>query len=112
MQKQLELLITLHDLDLMIAEISETGQEVADFGFEVPHIEELKQSRVDLVGGIEPTILRRYEGLRKRYGRPVVAVTRGVCHGCFTALPTNRANMSNTQVRQCENCGRFLYWLS
>ncbi len=111
MNKQLELLITLHDLDLMISEIAEMGQDVVELGFSTPNIEELQEQRVVLAAEFDQAVLGRYEALRKRYGRPVVPVTRGVCHGCFTTLPTSLTNASNSMIAQCENCGRFLYWL-
>jgi hypothetical protein len=111
MHKQLELLITLHDLDLMISEISEMGQDVVKLGFSMPNIEDLQNQRDTLMAEFDRAVLVRYEALRKRYGRPVVPVTRGVCHGCFTTLPTSLTNASNTMIAQCENCGRFLYWL-
>ncbi len=114
MHKRLEQLITLHDIDLMIAEIVEVGEQVTDLGFSAPDLSQLEANREQLLEEIDAAILRRYEMLRERYGRPVVPVSRGICHGCFTALPTARAaaNVTNRALVNCENCGRFLYWLT
>ncbi len=114
MHKRLELLITLHDLDLMIAEIEEAGEQEAELGFIAPDMAELWANRVEVSAEIDRATLRHYEKLMERYGRPVVPVTRGICHGCFTALPTGpaAAHTRNESLINCENCGRYLYWLS
>lgn len=114
MHSQLELLITLHDLDLMLNEVAEAGAEVETLGFQAPKIEDLHENREEIIRQLDIEILMRYEQLHERYGRPIVPVTQGICHGCFTSLPTARAaaNTNNEQLESCENCGRFLYWLS
>ena len=114
MNTELELLVTLHDLDLMLNEVEEAGEEVENLGFKAPKKEELEKSREEIARQLDSETISRYERLNERYGRPIVPVTRGICHGCFTSLPTARAaaNISNSRLETCENCGRFLYWLA
>lgn len=113
MDKQLELLITLHDIDLMIQEVEQASDQVVSLGFQVPAIDDLRLNRDEVIGKLDATLIARYDQLVSRGGRPVVAVSHGICHGCFTALPTGRAaaNSANAALLSCENCGRFLYWL-
>ena len=113
MDKQLDLLITLHDVDLMIQEVEQAADEVASLGFKAPSADDLKATRDAVVSQLEPSIVARYDQLVSRGGRPVVLVSHGTCHGCFTALPTGRAaaNSANAELLSCENCGRYLYWL-
>lgn len=109
MDKQLELLIMLHDLDLLLKEINNKKKA----GFEVTeHKEELRKAKEKVIKGLEPTFLKRYEKLIDRYPRAVAPVIDGICYGCFVTLPTSfvvRKN-KNEEVTICPYCGRFIYW--
>jgi predicted nucleic acid-binding Zn-ribbon protein len=109
MHKQLEFLITLHDLDLLLKGINQEKKA----GFEVKkHKEELLQARERVIGELEPNLLSRYEKLVDRYFNAVVPVIEGICYGCFVTLPSAfvvRKN-KNEEVSTCPNCGRFIYW--
>jgi predicted nucleic acid-binding Zn-ribbon protein len=107
--KQLEFLITLHDLDLLLRGINSEKQA----GFEVKkHKEELLQAKDKVMKQLEANFLSRYEKLADRYHNAVVPVIEGICYGCFVTLPSAfvvRKN-KNEEVSTCPNCGRFIYW--
>jgi len=39
-------------------------------------------------------------------------VLNGVCYGCFVHVPTSkgRDQERNSELRNCESCGRFIYY--
>lgn len=109
MHKQLEFLITLHDLDLLLKGIDHEKEA----GFEVTkHKEELLQARQKVMKELNANFLSRYEKLANRFSFAVTPVIEGICYGCFVKLPSAfvvRTN-KNEEVSICPNCGRFIYW--
>lgn len=63
---------------------------------------------------INHTLLERYDKLRVRYKNPVVPVKHGVCTGCFLRVSTGLMGKvkGRTDVLVCENCGRFIGFVS
>lgn len=108
-KKQLELLVTLQDLDMMIREVD----EVKALGFDVPSVDKLQQAREELQAKIGKPLYSTYERLRGRYKRAIVPARDHTCLGCFIRLPTSLSarGRENAAVILCENCGRILYWL-
>ncbi len=109
MHKQLESLITLHDLDLLLKGINHEKKA----GFEVTkHREELLQAREKVMNQLEPNLIARYEKLMDRYPTAVTPVIGGICYGCFVTLPSAFVvrKSKNEEVSTCPNCGRFIYW--
>jgi predicted nucleic acid-binding Zn-ribbon protein len=104
-------LVKLQDLDLMIREAA--VQQEKNLGFKIEGVAQLQEARRNLARSIDPSLLRIYERLLKRYERAVAPVHRGVCLGCFMSLPTalGQAVKRHEGVKVCENCGRILYWL-
>ena len=110
LNKELELLVSLQDLDMMIDEIS----EVKRLGFEAENEAELLKAREELVSRISKRLLYSYEKLKKHYKRAIVPVKEdNTCLGCFIKLPTSISakGRADTEVMYCESCGRILYWL-
>ncbi len=109
LNKQLELLVALQDLDIMIRDID----EVKELGFDVKGREKIEEARQELVKKIKKPFLSKYEMLRARYRRAIVPVKDDVCLGCFMRVPTSLSTVgrSEEQVITCEGCGRILYWL-
>lgn len=108
---ELELLVSLQDLDMMIEEIS----EVKRLGFSAVGESELTKAREELASKISKPLLYSYEKLKKRYKRAIVPVKEdNTCLGCFIRLPTSISAIGRTDatVFYCEGCGRILYWLS
>lgn len=108
LNKQLELLVALQDLDIMIKDI----EDVKQIGFEVEGKEKLQEARNELISKITKPLLSNYEKLKARYKRAIVPVKDDVCLGCFMRIPTSlfTRGRSDQQVILCEGCGRILYW--
>lgn len=108
LNKQLELLVALQDLDIMIKDV----EDVKHIGFEVEGKEQLQEARNELTEKINRPLLFNYEKLKKRYKRAIVPVKDDVCLGCFMRVPTQliTRGRSDQEVINCEGCGRILYW--
>lgn len=108
LNKQLELLVALQDLDIMIKDID----DVKSLGFEVAGKEKLQEARDEIVKKISKPLLSNYEKLKTRYKRSIVPVKDDVCLGCFMRIPTSlfTRGRSDQEVILCEGCGRVLYW--
>jgi predicted nucleic acid-binding Zn-ribbon protein len=115
LNKELQLLVTLHDIDLMIKELSDadTAKKVKKMGFKVSRLEELQNSREEIRAQISQRLLRLYDRLEARYGRAIVPINGSTCYGCYIKMPTSLASLvaENKEIRTCENCGRILYWV-
>ncbi len=109
MHKQLELLIMLHDLDILLNEVNQDKKA----GFEInKRMEDLVKAKRKIEGKLQPNFLKRYQKLAEKYARAVVPVIDGICYGCFVTLPTSfvvRKNR-NEGVDFCPYCARFIYW--
>ena len=112
MNPQLESLIMLQDLDLMIHEMSDTktASQMTRIGFELNHVQDLREARDDLTKKIEPDLLAVYDRLMKRHQRAIVPVRNNVCLACFIKQPTKYIAGDPT-IRWCNNCNRFLYFI-
>ena len=108
-KKDLEYLVSLQDLDMMIAELD----DVQKVGFEIGGRENLEEARTELGSKISRPLLYSYEKLKKRYKRAIVPVKNNVCLGCFQRVPTSFSarGREDAAVYTCEGCGRILYWL-
>jgi predicted nucleic acid-binding Zn-ribbon protein len=108
LNKQLELLVALQDIDIMIHDI----EDVKQIGFDVQGIEKLEEARNELVTKISKPLLFNYEKLKNRYKRSIVPVKDDICLGCFMRIPTSlfTRGRSDQEVITCEGCGRILYW--
>ncbi len=116
MHRQLELLVMLHDLDLLLRECKDEKkrQEESELGFEMAeHHDELINARKTIIRQLDSEVLTRYEKLLGRYDRAVAPVIDGICYGCYMRMPTSVAigKSRNEMIHVCGNCGRFLYWV-
>ena len=112
MNEQVERLILLQDLDLMIQELSDTKKANAEkkLGFELGDISTLEKARGELAQSVESELLKRYERLRVRYPRAIVAVKDGICFGCFVRRPARKSVEDGGQeIEICERCARILF---
>jgi predicted nucleic acid-binding Zn-ribbon protein len=111
MDPQLEAVIILQDLDLMIAEASDSkaSQQLSQLGFSVEHVERLQAARAEVVKKLNRELMRHYDRLSKRYSHRVVPVQGNICLGCFMAQPTQFSDETNESVRNCQSCNRILY---
>lgn len=108
MDKQLLLLISLQELDILRKEKS--GEEEA--GFEMDNIKKMEEARAKIISKLKDHLYRKYTRLTKRYGNAVVPVVNNICQGCYLVLPTQMIapEQENQSVATCPNCGRILYW--
>lgn len=115
MNEILQTLVILQDLDDMIneAENTELLEQQEKMGFEIKGLEKLKEAREELLKKLPPDVYTQYQKIRKRYGRAIAPVRDHICLGCFITIPTalSSKNIGNYDLRNCENCGRFLYWV-
>ena len=75
-------------------------------------IEEVQQSRVAALEGIDEELLERYERLfETKNARAVVAVEHDVCTGCHMKITaqTSLALRSDKSIVSCPQCGRLLH---
>lgn len=75
--------------------------------------EDLRIELEEIRETVEPSLLKMYEKRRSTTnGKPVAVVSRGVCGGCRTELPTFLRNVLGREIVSCERCYRLLYWPS
>jgi predicted nucleic acid-binding Zn-ribbon protein len=72
-----------------------------------------ERAREEFGTTLDPSLLARYDRIRKSKGdKVVVGIERGVCGGCHMKLA--RQDVINTQAQReivlCTNCGRILYY--
>jgi hypothetical protein len=113
-KQELEKLIKLHDIDLLLKEMSnpEVRKRYKKLGFQFGQPSKaLLRARRELTQTIEPQIMAQYERILKRYGdRALAPVINEVCGGCYARLPAELV-AHKSEIINCPNCGRFLYWL-
>jgi predicted nucleic acid-binding Zn-ribbon protein len=97
--------------------VRETEQYEHRMKMELEHKERLipalRRHREEIAGRLSQATRARYERIAKgKNGVAVVAVAKGACGGCFTALPAQRINEIKISDRLviCEYCGRILVW--
>ncbi len=112
---QLEILLQLQDLRAQRRELVETEParrfEEEEFHIDVDEAVRLLDEKItELRGELEPAVRNRYDRIAVGHPRVVVPVVHGTCYGCFTMIATAAAGTrSNDVIRNCENCGRFVY---
>jgi predicted nucleic acid-binding Zn-ribbon protein len=117
MNQNLETLLEIQDLKTQrreMAEESEREMQEAVFGLQVEEaIGQLDAKLAEMEASLPPAVLARYQRVSARMPRAVVAVINGTCYGCFVAVPTAQASAAerNAEIRACQNCGRFLYYV-
>ncbi|HAX97563.1 MAG TPA: hypothetical protein DCY12_01345 [Candidatus Atribacteria bacterium] len=115
MNEILQNLVILQDLDEMISESNNTEiiTQQEEMGFEINGLEKLIEAREELIQKIPPEVFNHYNRVRARYGRAIAPVRENICLGCFIKIPTQISSreMGNQVLRNCENCGRYLYWV-
>jgi predicted nucleic acid-binding Zn-ribbon protein len=116
MNPQLELLLQIQDLKSQRHELAERSHasdlEEREFHIDAGDaVRQLDEKIEEIVGGLDPAHRKRLEKMSKGPGRAVVPLINGICYGCFTALPTSVFSeiRDQSRIRNCDNCGRFLY---
>ena len=111
MHPQLQLLVALQDMEEMIREVEEKGDELEEMGFKHGGLDDLKKAKEELIAKIDPRQLSWYNRVAAKHGRAVVPVVSNLCTGCFNNIPSSFVSSTNAnRVQKCESCGRILYW--
>jgi len=115
MDDVLQKLVMLQDLDYMIVEVNNEDMKKVQkkMGLKIKGDEKLHDAKKALEKGIPPQVLSKYHKLMERFGRAVAPVVDNKCMGCYVTLPKRLCirEMGNRELRNCERCGRFLYWV-
>lgn len=117
MHAQLEILLELQDLKAQKREMEEVAEEssleIEKKVFQVEPdeaIEQIEEKIDEMEETLEPDVRKRYELISARRPRAVVPVLNGICYGCFMAMPTAMVK-TNDDIRWCEHCGSFVYFV-
>src|SRR5688572_5440052 len=115
MHPSLETLLEIQDLKTQRRELDEdASREVQEkvFGLSTAEaLAQLDEKIVELEESLPLPVRNRYMRVSGKHPRMVVPVIKGTCYGCFVQIPTALASDAerNSEVRSCQNCGRFLY---
>ena len=116
MNKDLELIIRLNDLELLHKEIelgSSSAQAEEDLGFIFGKREKVAKARAEIREQVDRRLLSRFDTIFNKYGKAVAPVLNGVAYCCYEKLPVNLCDthVENLEITNCPYCGRFLYFL-
>jgi predicted nucleic acid-binding Zn-ribbon protein len=113
LQPELEVLLEIQDLkmlrrDVQSSEYAATGLPVdsAEYG------ERLGALIAEREAKLSPRVAATYKRIASRHDRVVAQVINGVCSGCHVHVPTSRGRDKDrrAEIRNCESCGRFLWY--
>lgn len=74
---------------------------------------EIASTRKAIAAQLEGSLIERYELIfSRRGGMAVVAVSAGICQGCFMNIPPQLSNeiMKSERLNLCPSCHRILYY--
>ena len=71
----------------------------------------LNKKRDEAAKGVDPTLLRRYDTVRKKRMPAMVSVVRGKCSGCNMNIPPQQFNtlVASRGVDVCPSCNRIIH---
>lgn len=74
-------------------------------------VKELESKRAGAASSVDPTLLRRYDTVRKKKLPAVVAVKDGTCQGCNMNVPPQLYNTLAVSLGMdvCPSCHRIIY---
>ena len=115
MNEVLQKLVMLQDLDYLIVEVKSKDVKKVQkkMGLKIKGDEKLHDAKKALEETIPPRVLSRYRKMMERFGRAIAPVVDSKCMGCYMTLPKRLSvkELGNRELRQCERCGRYLYWI-
>ena len=117
MHPQLEILLQIQDLRsqrerLAAAEPAERDLQREHFSVDVERAVATLQEKIhEMEGELEPAVRGRYDRIAAGRERVVAPVIEGTCYACFVSIATAHGASAgpNRTLRNCENCGRFIY---
>lgn len=71
----------------------------------------LEEKRAEAAKKVDPSLLRKYDVIKKRRGTVVAPIINGACKGCNMNIPPQLYNELRTSQRLdvCPSCGRMIY---
>lgn len=74
-------------------------------------VKELESRRGDVASGVDATLLRRYDTVRKKKLPAVIGVVAGTCQGCNMSVPPQLYSQLRTGLGTdiCPSCNRIIY---
>jgi predicted nucleic acid-binding Zn-ribbon protein len=118
MDAQLEILLQIQDLRAQRRELAEghPKREVQAEAFQLQAdaaIARLDEKIAEVVAELAPGVRQRYERLAAGTERTVAPAINGVCYGCFVSVPISLWSdpVERERLRNCDRCGRFLYFV-
>jgi predicted nucleic acid-binding Zn-ribbon protein len=110
---ELEILLEIQDLQTLRRDISAEEYAAAGIPVDVDQVSERLGDRIaEREAQLSPRTQSALHRIGRRHERVVAPVLNGVCYGCFVHVPTSKGHDQdrNTELRTCENCGRFIYY--
>lgn len=94
------------DLNQSRAELSKQIDEYKN------HLSELEKEEADVIPGLDPEIVYKFQRIIQRNSEGIVAVRNGVCNGCHMILPGQFANevRDGEKILFCPYCSRILFY--
>lgn len=85
------------------------NKEIGELG---SRLEELKRSEAELIPGVDPEIVFKFQRIIQRNRDGIVSVKGNVCGGCHMILPAQFANQvrDGEDIVFCPYCSRILYY--
>jgi predicted nucleic acid-binding Zn-ribbon protein len=119
MDAQLEILLQIQDLKGQRRDLEEGGlqRQMEEEAFDLKVDEALAmldEKIAEVVDELDPRVRKRYHRLAGgRVERVVVPAIKGTCYGCFVSVPVSVSSdpSERAKLRNCESCGRFLYFI-
>lgn len=94
--------------DVLTAKEAELSELTGEHNVE---LKKFIEARLRIIAELNDALEAEYERIRTFHREAAVAIRRGSCSGCYSAIPSQRIvemNHSGDKLHTCENCGRVL----
>jgi len=100
----------------LLAQHETIGVEARDIRAKMSSLKEkldtLEGQRTEAMRVVDPSLLSRYEAIRKKRGVALVPAQGGTCRGCHMSLPPQLSNLlraGQVDIETCPSCHRLVY---
>jgi hypothetical protein len=90
---------------------AERAELTSRIGSLTSQVKELSEKRVAVAKSADPTLVGRYDSIRRKRGSGVVPVVNGTCKGCNMRIPPQLQNIlrSGATIEVCPSCQRLIF---